>query len=170
VQSTTAGRFPIELRGIELRGIELNGMELRGIELNGLLARFIELRGIELSGEELKSMELSGMELSGMELSGTPANANDSRVTLVEESVGFIPKSAQLEPTTVSSEHQAAIESDPLLTPPSPIELSGVAPSSMELSGIELSGLEERSRAPRFTDSRFAAATGFSRTSASVTV
>ncbi len=160
----------MELSGIELSGIELRGMELSGIELNGLLARFIELSGIELSGEALKSMELRGMELSGMELRGTPASASDKRVTLVEESEGFIPKSAQLDPTIVSSEHHAAIELAPSLAPPRPIELRGVAPSSMELRGMELRGLDERSSAPRLTDSRFAAETGFSNTSARVTV
>jgi hypothetical protein len=131
----------------------------------------IELNGIELSGIELSGIELNGIELSGIELSGTPPRASDRRVTPVDVSVDPIPKAAQLDPTDGwdSSAHHAVRAAPPALVPPRPIELNGVAPSSIELRGMELSGLAERSRAPRSTEFKFAEAVEFRITSASVT-
>ncbi len=163
----TEDRSPIELSGIELSGIELSRIELSGIELSGLLTRLIELSGIELSG-----IELSGIELSGIELRGTPARASDSNVTpLSEPSAASMPKSdEQSYPSEVNCEHHAVNAPDaPLSAPGSAMELSGAAPSSIELSGIELSGLDARSRAPSSTVSKLAADVGLVSTSASVT-
>jgi hypothetical protein len=151
--------------------MELSGMELSGIELSGLLSRSIEESGMELSGELAKPIELSGIELRGIELRGTPARASARRVTSVVESSEPIPKSEQLNPIEEdwSSLHHAVSACEPVSTPPRPIELRGVAPSSIELSGIELSGLDERSSAPRSTEFRFSAAVGLLRTSPRVT-